>query len=257
MPQDKISERALREREQYNQGSVERESYHNVLSHTGFFSNQRRMKIVTDIFKKYVENKTGIEIGSKVWLRWIERTNIRPEKLTCINISQRELDKSIDLSSTTNIKPEFRLMDAHHLDFDDESCDFVFGAAILHHLDYTQALNEIRRVLKPGGIMVFMEPLDINPIGKMVRLLTPKSRTVDEKPLGLKEIRALRERFNCQFYFDEFFSVPFGVLSKILFKKSDNIMMRFVFYSDLFVEKSFLPARYLYRKVTIIGVRQR
>ena len=37
------------------------------------------------------------------------------------------------------------------------------GSSILHHLDFNTALDEIYRVLKKGGRMVFAEPNMINP----------------------------------------------------------------------------------------------
>ena len=52
-------------------------------------------------------------------------------------------------------KPDFRLMDAHKLDFPENTFDVVYGAGILRHLDYARALLEILRVLRPGGAMIF------------------------------------------------------------------------------------------------------
>jgi SAM-dependent methyltransferase len=39
----------------------------------------------------------------------------------------------------------------------------VYGSSILHHLELDPALGEIRRVLKPGGRLVFAEPNMLNP----------------------------------------------------------------------------------------------
>lgn len=45
-------------------------------------------------------------------------------------------------------------MDAHKLDFPENTFDVVYGAGILRHLDYARALLEILRVLRPGGAMI-------------------------------------------------------------------------------------------------------
>src|SRR3954470_12397202 len=46
--------------------------------------------------------------------------------------------------------------DGERLPFADESFDLVFGHAVLHHLpDLDQAFSEFKRVLKPGGMLVF------------------------------------------------------------------------------------------------------
>jgi ubiquinone/menaquinone biosynthesis C-methylase UbiE len=47
------------------------------------------------------------------------------------------------------------LRDAHKLDFPENTFDVIYGAGILHHLDYARALLEILRVLRPGGAMIF------------------------------------------------------------------------------------------------------
>jgi len=61
-----------------------------------------------------------------------------------------------------------------------------------HHLDFLRALDEIKRVLRPHGKMIFTEPLDNNPVGKVVRALTPHARTDDEQPLRWKEMAEIK-----------------------------------------------------------------
>jgi 2-polyprenyl-3-methyl-5-hydroxy-6-metoxy-1,4-benzoquinol methylase len=48
---------------------------------------------------------------------------------------------------------------AEQLDFPDGSFDVVTGIDILHHVDIPRAIAECRRVLRPGGIAIFREPL--------------------------------------------------------------------------------------------------
>jgi len=147
-------------------------------------------------------------------------------------------------------------MDAHNLRFEDESFDFVFGAAILHHLDMVTALNEIHRVLRPDGKILFVEPLDMNPVGKIVRSLTKKARTADEQPLRVYDIAEIKKRFETQFFYEEFLSVPFGVLSGMFFKNGSNGLMRFAFNADQFLDRNFEWLRNWFRHVLIDGVRK-
>jgi len=54
------------------------------------------------------------------------------------------------------LKVETRACDAEALPFADDSFDLVFGHAVLHHLpDLDRAFSEFRRVLRPGGTVIF------------------------------------------------------------------------------------------------------
>ncbi len=82
-------------------------------------------------------------------------------------------------------------MDCEVLCFADASFDLVVGRAILHHLRLEVALPEIRRVLKPGGWALFIEPMGTNPCLNLYRRLTPHSRTEDEHPLTSSDFKML------------------------------------------------------------------
>lgn len=90
----------------------------------------------------------------------------------------------------------FRPMDAQDLDFPDGSFDLVSGSGILHHLDLAPAAAEIRRVLRPGGVAVFVEPLGHNPLINLYRRLTPSMRSVDEQPLRIDSIGEIAAGFD-------------------------------------------------------------
>ncbi len=243
--------RTLRERESYNLG-LQREGYNDLFSHCKYFYTERRHQIIQDALQ-CCNGKTVLEIGSSAWAGWIEANNILPSSLHCINISESELQRGISQHPESKVKPNFQLMDAHQLEYEDETFDVVFGRSILHHLNFDRALQEIHRVLKPQGKILFVEPLGINPVGKLVRALTPFARTIDEKPFIFYEINQIRKRFDTRLYFDEFLSVPFGVLSRFIFKNPNNWLMHLVFNLDKALSTSSLPIRYLYRSVIIMG----
>lgn len=69
----------------------------------------------------------------------------------------------------------FHAADARHLTmFESASFDLAFGSDALHHLHkYDGALEEIARVLKPGGRLIFAsEPLGMNPVFEIPRWLS-------------------------------------------------------------------------------------
>src|SRR5258705_6475667 len=77
------------------------------------------------------------------------------------------LDLSGDLLAKARAKvggaARFLRANAHLLPFADPSFDAVYGFSILHHLDVEVALREVRRILRPGGRLVFSEPNLVNP----------------------------------------------------------------------------------------------
>ena len=251
---ESFSERALREREQYNNG-LKRRSYNAAFSHTKHFYRLYRDEILREQLQ-YANGRTVLELGSHCWIPWIESSDIQPAVLECINISEKELEKGSSVATTSRVKPRFSLMDANNLEFADESFDMVIGSSILHHLDFVKALDEIRRVLKPQGRMLFVEPLDNNPVGKIVRALTPQARTQDEQPLRTKEIAEIQKRFDTTFYYQQFLSVPFGLASKVVFSKPDNGLMKSIYKIDRLIDSKCPPLRNLYRNVIIAGVKK-
>lgn len=70
-------------------------------------------------------------------------------------------DAAIDLArkrfEASGLPGEFRVADAEHLDFADDSFDLVYSHGVLHHTpDTARAVQEIHRVLKPGGRAIVM-----------------------------------------------------------------------------------------------------
>ncbi len=127
--------------------------------------------------------------------------------VTAIDISPESIEHLITTAKKENLfhRLDARVMDAHHLDFENKSFDIVIGNGILHHLPYLEcAIGEIMRVLKDSGHAVFLEPLGMNPFVNLFRNLTPNLRTSDEKPFTKQELSLVREYFpNVQFSYFE------------------------------------------------------
>ncbi len=108
---------------------------------------------------------------------------------------------------------QFDAMDAHQMDFPDNTFDLVFGLGIIHHLDTRKSLEEVARVLKPGGVAIFREPLGYNALINLYRNATPNARTIDEHPLVHEDHRIADEMFSLndwEFYgLASLASVPF------------------------------------------------
>lgn len=89
--------------------------------------------------------------------------------------------------------------DAEMLPFPDSTFETIICSSALHHFPNwnEQALNEIQRVLEPGGNMVFREPLKYNPLAVAYRRLFPmQTHTPYEQPFNPFELkRELENRF--------------------------------------------------------------
>ena len=137
-----------------------------------------------------INRGVGIDI-SEVCIKWAKQT-VEEKKI-------RNLD--------------FFVMDAMNTVFKNEEFDVIRGIAILHHLDLKKSLEEVKRILKPGGKAFFFEPLDTNLIIKMYRKMTPEARTVDEQPLRKKDIKLIKSLFpktEIRYYFFlSLLAVPF------------------------------------------------
>lgn len=86
---------------------------------------------------------------------------------------------------------DVQVMPAEKLTYPDATFDVAVGFAIIHHLELRTALAELHRVLKPGGVAYFAEPLGTNPLIQLYRRMTPQFRTADERPLVLSELPEL------------------------------------------------------------------
>ena len=157
-----------------------------------------------------------------------------------IDISQVYVDEAARLiANAKNISgtANFQVMDAHKLSFAEGQFDLVIGNGILHHLDFVTALDEVRRVLKPGGLAVFQEPLGDNPLLKLFRTLTPSARTEDERPFYGRDIAQLSVNWDVESEFFGLFCAPVAIVTSVLIpSRPDNVVS---------LERTFLKHKFL------------
>src|SRR5215212_6401086 len=99
----------------------------------------------------------GLEIGAGTGyfsLNLLQAGALR--EAVCTDISPGMLTELEANAARLGLDVETRACDAEELPFADGSFDLVFGHAVLHHLpDLPRAFGEFRRVLRPGGEVVF------------------------------------------------------------------------------------------------------
>ena len=126
-----------------------------------------------------------------------------PKKITGIDISDVSISKAKEKFANSSSKIELLVDNCENTTFSDHKFDIVYGLGILHHLQFSKCINEISRILKPEGKLLFIEPLGTNPLINFYRMLTPKSRSKDEHPLVLKDFEMIKSSFknvNIKYY---------------------------------------------------------
>lgn len=120
----------------------------------------------------------------------------RGAHVTGVDISPVAIELARKTAAERGLDVRFEVMNAESLDVADGSFDIVCGSGILHHLDLSRGLPEVRRVLKRGGRAVFLEPLGHNPLINWYRRRTPHLRSVDEHPLRVEDLAFFRRTFD-------------------------------------------------------------
>jgi 2-polyprenyl-3-methyl-5-hydroxy-6-metoxy-1,4-benzoquinol methylase len=132
---------------------------------------------------------------------------------------------------------EAKVMDATNTNFPANRFDLVHGLGILHHVGLRAGLREVKRVLKPGGAAVFLEPMGNIPFletckhwlhSRLEGKLNLIKVTEHEENLTLRDILTCQSDFSC------FQVYPYRLLyrARRLFcpKRCHTLLERFDYY---------------------------
>jgi len=246
-----FGDRVAREKESYDSGDVLAKSsklqarFHHVFTSS---NSQRAEQYLNENLKKSIKSKDLLDYGcSNGWM--VERyAEYGPRSITGIDISESGIEQAI---KNYGHLAKFHVGDAHNSPFPDMSFDVIVGRSILHHLDFERALQEITRILRPGGRAIFVEPLGDNPAGKLLRYLTPKARTRDEAPLSRRQVLFADKLLgNQEHLFFNLVSVPVAMITSLTQMKNDNFLLRATDAIDQVIAKS--PLKYWMRQVVLV-----
>ena len=181
-----------------------------------------------------IKGLSGLEIGCSGGSDAIEYSKYC-SKYVGIDIS----DEAIKLAKSRNIAHcEFICTDGHKLPFDKESFDFIIVNSLLHHLDLDVTLIELSRVLKSKGMLIFREPLGMNPLFQIYRYCTPTARTDDERPFTFADIKLMKTYFE----FGEIRWFGFFAIGAAFFKSTK--LRTFLTQVDVLLSKT--PLKYVF-----------
>jgi ubiquinone/menaquinone biosynthesis C-methylase UbiE len=171
-----------------------------------FYGNKKYYKVTKRSYQ-YVDNWIKTKSKDKVFLDYacgngknaILAAESGASLSLGLDISSISVKNAKTISDNKGIKNiRFFQADAENTKLPNDSIDVIICSGMLHHLDLSYAFYELRRILKPGGVILAVEALDYNPAIKIYRLLTPSMRTDWEKAhiLSLKDIRFARRFFS-------------------------------------------------------------
>lgn len=150
----------------------EKEHFDNLAVEKGFHwwgnttkAGQLRQEIRAQLAREYLASKIEGDIlevgcGAGDFTRYLGRF-FPAASITAFDISSKLIEIAAKRSVTDNV--HFVVGNTEELPYSGESFDCVVGNAVLHHLDLSHVLPEVKRVLKRQGKLFFTEPNMLNP----------------------------------------------------------------------------------------------
>ncbi len=119
----------------------------------------------------------------------------RGAKVVAIDVSPGMLDLAQRLAKKHGVEIETRVVSGDQIPAADGEFDRIYGNGVLHHVPLKTAIPELARIMKPGGIGCFIEPLPYNPLINVYRRIAAEVRTPDEHPLSFGQIDQFKSSF--------------------------------------------------------------
>lgn len=163
--------------EYYNSRDAD-EFYHAIWGgediHVGIYKNETEdigvaSRRTVDTMLSHVGPLTAeshlLDIGSGYGgaARTIAETN--PCRITCLNLSEVQNERNREKNIAAGLDKRIEVIDGafESIPVPDEDCDVVWSEdSLLHSSDRKRVLEEVYRVLKPGGVFVFTDPMQID-----------------------------------------------------------------------------------------------
>lgn len=172
-----------------------------------------------DWIKASAAGKVFLDYACGTGLQVIEAAKAGAALAVGIDISPVSIEVAIKEAEAAGVSDRtvFIQGDCEDTGCPDNSFDAVLCSGVLHHMDLSYSLPELRRIMKPGGRLLAVEGMDCNPLIKMYRRLTPSLRTAWEKdhiltPKDLSFAKYFFDVENVKYW--HFFSIMTSVIRK-------------------------------------------
>jgi len=128
-----------------------------------------------------LNDKTILELGcGKANFTRLIATNGSNRKITATEVDKKQHSKNVLIDELTNVT--FMMAGSENIPLDDETFDIVFMFKSFHHVpekEMKNALNEVKRVLKHGGIAYISEPIFDGDFNEVLRLFHDEQKVRD------------------------------------------------------------------------------
>lgn len=236
-----LEERKIKESEFHNRdrnkGLIEnydRDTFEKIYSNKKFYKTvQLSANYVESWIKQHSKDKIVLDYACGNGFDVIKSAKCGAELSIGLDISNISIEnaREVALQQGVSNNTYFIQGDCENTGFPDECVDVCICSGMLHHLDLNYAFPELRRILKPRGVIFVIEALDYNPIIKLYRNLTPQMRTEWEKfhILSYRDISFAKRFFSVKYIKHwHLFSIAGVYVPKMLpvFNMMDNVVLR-------------------------------
>ena len=148
-------------KEFWEEKSCGEEAYLVSLTHEGYKKHSEKRYKLEPYIEKFADfgswkNKMVLEIGVGMGADH-ERLAQQTSKLFGLDITKRAINHTRNRLNFANLTSELSVGDTEKLDFPKNTFDLVYSWGVIHHTPNIQeAINEINRVLIPGGYAKIM-----------------------------------------------------------------------------------------------------
>ena len=255
---NEIEGRVQREKSEHDDNSILEKSFKvkNIFCHCLYSPTMKRLENDEMKIFKGCKGLKVLDVGCGFGERSVLLAKYGAQ-VTGIDISSKYIKSSKKLSQEEGVPEKciFEEMDVHDMNYLDETFDLVVGRGIIHHLDLKVSLLEIKRVLKKGGSALFMEPLDANPLLKILRFLTPFARTPDEKPLTKKDLRWVAKNFYVKSTFYGILSAPVAIMTSLFLRPyPSNVFLKLSDFVERYINK--IKILHPYNQYVLLNVKK-
>ena len=142
--------------------NIREKEFHNKLQSkaSGRFENifyKSLYNINEDFFsciKERANQSQILDFGCGTGLSIEKTIKYNPKRIVGIDISEVSIEKAKKKAKEMGINVDYYVDNCEKTKFENNSFDIIYGAGILHHLEFNKCLDEIHRILKSNGNLI-------------------------------------------------------------------------------------------------------